>query len=67
MAKKLKKKISRKKEVVKTEKDMEIIYLQRLAELSKRAANGASESLDDLFRNQADRLIKKAQKLKEKQ
>ena len=61
MAKKLKKK----KKVVRTEKDNKIEYLNKLIELSMRAANGTSESLDELFHQQANRIREQLQKLKE--
>jgi hypothetical protein len=63
MAKKTKKKKKVVKKVKEHKNAKEIKYLERLVELSLRNV-GQSESLDKLFKNQADRIQSEIFKLK---
>lgn len=58
-----------KKKFVRTNKEnaKEIRYLEILLTCSLKNINGKSDQLDSLFSNQATRLKKQIQKLKEKQ
>ena len=63
--------VKRKKKATKVKKNTElgkqIAYLNRLKSYSLRSIDGRYPSLDDLFRNQANRIQKQIDKLQEKQ
>jgi hypothetical protein len=59
--------LKKKKSALNKETIKEIEYLEKLFGSSIRAANGTSEGLDDLFNNQAEKIRRQINKLKESQ